>query len=61
MWNCTYQLNKTACWHIQDGTSQANICKNQEKLHSAAAGSAKITGFFTSIPKPTKQPVNVQY
>ena len=42
-----------------NGTSRANIYKKQATLRKAAAGSAKISGFFTSIPKPTRQPMEV--
>ena len=42
-----------------NGTSCANIYKKQAALHKAAAGLAKISGFFTSIPKPTRPPMEV--
>ena len=42
-----------------NGTSHANIYKKQATLRKAAAGLAKISGFFTSIQKPTRQPIEV--
>ena len=42
-----------------NGTSHANIYKKQATLRKAAAGLAKISGFFTSIGKPTRQPIEV--
>ena len=42
-----------------NGTSCANIYKKQATLCKAVAGSAKISGFFTSILKPTRQPIEV--
>ena len=41
------------------GTSRANIFKKQATLRKAAAGSAKISGFFASVPKLTRQPIEV--
>lgn len=41
------------------GTSRANVYKKQAKLQKAAAGSAKISGFFMPLSKPTKEPVEV--
>jgi hypothetical protein len=41
------------------GTSRANILKKQATLRKAAAGSAKISGFFASVPMPTRQPIEV--
>ena len=42
-----------------NGTSRANIYKKQATLCKAAAGLAKISRFFISIPKPSKQPIEV--
>src|SRR5258705_4924783 len=42
-----------------NGTSRANIFKKQAILRKAAAGSAKISEFFASVPKPTRQPIEV--
>jgi hypothetical protein len=42
-----------------NGTSRANIFKKQATLRKAAAGSAKISGFFAPVPKPTRQPIEV--
>ena len=42
-----------------NGTSCANIFKKQATLCKAPAGSAKISGFFASVSKPTKQPTEV--
>jgi hypothetical protein len=42
-----------------NGTSHANIYKKQATLRKAAAGSAKISGFFISILKPGRQPIEV--
>ncbi|KAF8494678.1 hypothetical protein F5888DRAFT_1846203 [Russula emetica] len=43
------------------GTSHANTFKKQATLRKAAAGSAKISGFFTSVLKPTglEHPIEV--
>ncbi|KAI0246235.1 hypothetical protein BJV78DRAFT_1286618 [Lactifluus subvellereus] len=41
------------------GTSHANIFKKQATLCRAAAGSAKIDGFFALVLKPTRQPIEV--
>ena len=41
------------------GTSYANVYKIQAKLQKAAVGSAKISGFFMLVPKPTRELVKV--
>jgi len=42
-----------------NGTRCANPFKKQANLHKGAAGSAKISVFFASVLKPTRQPIEV--